>query len=412
MTPQSRRLLDWLAVGLGSLAILLAAPIARLIQAFVSERFGRALIGYAVLAALAAVFFGLVIRLVVRREAGSWPRLAWLTIIAAIFVYFTWTLRSNPEEAIHFLEYGALGFLLFRAWRHSFPNVLVYPAAFLLGCLVGLADEILQWILPNRLWDVRDLELNALAVGLVQLGLALSIKPPGLNRPADIRSGRRISGLMAVLLLVFGLCLSNTPEAVEAYSDLIPALSFLREQEPMRQAAILHQDPQVGRFSSRLTLDWLHKTDLVRSGEFASILRQWGKKDYAAFLRAFPSSGQPFLHEFRVRLFRRDRKEAAAGRTSSVRDRREAILAAVKENMILEKYFGRTLRASGYAWPPEKKNGLESQVDPSRPYRSPVGGSLLTGVSLAAVWAVLGAILLFLLGFNIAWPIIARKRKK
>jgi len=397
---------------LGSLAILLAAPIARLVQASISERFGRGLLGYAVLAALAAVVFSLVIRLYVRREAGSWPRLAWLTVIAAIFVYFTWKLRSNPEEAFHFLEYGALGFLLFRAWRHSFPNVLVYPAAFLLGCLVGLADEILQWALPDRVWDLRDLALNALAVGLVQLGLALSIRPPGLGLPADIRSGRRISALMAVLLLVLGLCLSNTPEAVEAYSDLIPALSFLREQEPMRQAAILHQDPQAGRFSSRLTLDWLHKTDLVRSGEFGSILRQWKNRDYAAFLRAFPSSGEPFLHEFRVRLFRRDRKEAAAGRASSGRNREEALLAAVRENMILEKYFGRTLRASGSTWPPEKKESLESQTDLSRPYNSPVGADFPAGVSTAALWAMLGALLFLLLCFNIAWPNIARRRKK
>jgi len=397
---------------LGSLAILLAAPIARLVQAFISERFGRALIGYAVLAALAAVFFSLVIRLVVRLEAGSWPRLAWLTVIAAIFVYFTWKLRSNPEEAFHFLEYGALSFLLFRALRHSFPNVLIYPAALLLGCLVGLADEILQWALPDRIWDLRDLGLNVLAVGLVQLGLALSIKPPGVSRPADIRSGRRISALLAVLLLVLGLCLSNTPEAVEAFTDLIPALSFLREQEPMRQAAILHQDPQAGRFSSRLTLDWLHKTDLVRSEEFGSILRQWKNRDYAAFLRTFPSSGEPFLHEFRVRLFRRDRKKAAAGRASSAPDRRQALLAAVKENMILEKYFGRTLRASGYTWPPEKKKSLESQTDLSRPYNSPVGADFPAGVSTAALWAMLGALLFLLLCFNIAWPNIARRRKK
>jgi len=381
---------------------------ARLVQAAISRRYGRGLFGYAVLAALAAVFFSLAIRLIVRPGAGSWARLAWLTAIAGIFIYFTWKLRPNPEEAFHFLEYGALSFLLFRALRHSFPNVLVYPAALLLGCLVGLADEILQWALPDRIWDLRDLGLNALAVGLVQLGLALSIKPPGVSRPADIHSGRGISALMAVLLLVLGLCLSNTPEAVEAYTNLIPALSFLRGQEPMREVSILHQDPQAGRFHSRLILDWLHKTDLVRSGELGSILRQWKNREYAAFLRAYPSSGEPFLHEFRVRVFRRGRKETAVGRASSARDRQEALLAAVKENMILEKYFGRTLRASGYAWPPEKKKSLESQTNLSRPYTSPVGADFLAGVSPAALWAVLGAILLVLLGLNIAWPIINR----
>ncbi len=410
MTPWKRRLLDWLAVALCGLVILLAAPLARIVQEFISRQVGRTSIGFFVLAVLAFVLVAVAVRLFHRPGRRPLARLIGMAAVAGVFIFFTLKLWPNPEEAVHFLEYGILGFLLFRALRHSFPNVLVYPSAFLAGALVGLADETLQWVLPGRVWDFRDLGFNALAAGLVQIGLAMSIKPAGLDRPADVRSLRRVSGLAAVLLLALGLCLSNTPEAVQAATNLIPALSFLREEEPMRQVSLLHQDPQAGRFSSQLTLDWLYKTDLVRSTEYGDILRQWKTKDYSAFLRAFPSWREPFLHEFRVRVFRRDRKDAAAGRASSVRERGEALLAAVRENMLLEKYFGRTLDASGYAWPPAKRKELESQTDPARPYTSPVGTGFLSGVSAVEAWAALAVLVLILLSLNIVWPIIIRTR--
>jgi hypothetical protein len=92
-----------------------------------------------------------------------------------------WWLRGNPVEQVHLLEYGLLGFLGLRAardggfparWRLSFWGAAV-P-------LAGLADELIQGLLPNRVFDWRDVAVNAVS-GL--LGMAVAASLPRFDPP-------------------------------------------------------------------------------------------------------------------------------------------------------------------------------------------------------------------------------------
>ena len=62
-------------------------------------------------------------------------------------------------ERIHFVEYAVLGLLFSRA-----VNVWALSGIIYTGCLVtliGSVDEIIQWFLPNRVGDIRDVFMNS-----------------------------------------------------------------------------------------------------------------------------------------------------------------------------------------------------------------------------------------------------------
>lgn len=81
-----------------------------------------------------------------------------------------------PEERLHFLTYGLLGWLI--CWSvegmEKNENSLWSKTGSLLPCLLvwlaGGIDELIQWWLPVRVFDVRDIIFNGVA-GM--LGIAI-----------------------------------------------------------------------------------------------------------------------------------------------------------------------------------------------------------------------------------------------
>ena len=62
-------------------------------------------------------------------------------------------------ERIHFIEYAVLGLLISRAVNVRTLHGIIYT-----GCLItliGAVDEIIQWFLPNRVGDMRDVFMNS-----------------------------------------------------------------------------------------------------------------------------------------------------------------------------------------------------------------------------------------------------------
>ena len=69
--------------------------------------------------------------------------------IATVFIVYTIQLRGNPEEAVHFVQYGVLGILVYRALTHRITDYGIYFVALLLTITVGILDEALQWLTPE-----------------------------------------------------------------------------------------------------------------------------------------------------------------------------------------------------------------------------------------------------------------------
>ena len=141
--PRERPWVSWLYVVIWSLLIYVTIPLARVIQEFVAERWGRDLFAYVVLAAIAIALIAVCYH-VIRYRATSRGSYWWLLAVAAIFVGYTMKLgERNPEEAIHFIQYGVLGVLVYRALTHRLQDSSIYVAAAVICAMIGTIDELI-----------------------------------------------------------------------------------------------------------------------------------------------------------------------------------------------------------------------------------------------------------------------------
>ena len=62
-------------------------------------------------------------------------------------------------ERIHFIEYAVLGLLISLAVDVRTFHRIIYSGCWI--TLIGAIDEIIQWFLPNRVGDMRDVFMNS-----------------------------------------------------------------------------------------------------------------------------------------------------------------------------------------------------------------------------------------------------------
>jgi len=80
-----------------------------------------------------------------------------LFINFSFFNSFLTTRIEKPAERIHFLEYGILGVLIFKATgKGTKQNIF----AIILLVIIAVIDELIQYVLPNRVGDIRDIVMN------------------------------------------------------------------------------------------------------------------------------------------------------------------------------------------------------------------------------------------------------------
>lgn len=398
--PNRRCWLSWLEVVLCALAIFFTVPLARSITNFVSVHIGRAFFGFAVLLAAGATFIGIFYLLYVRLKIRTVNNYIWLTLVSGAYVYFTLKLWKSPEEAVHFIEYGILGFLLFFAFRHHIDDKGIYLVAFLAGSLVGIFDEIIQWIVPDRYWDFRDVGLNALSSGLCQILLWKGIRPKLPSKKIRPKSIKIISTFLAANLILIGLCFSNRSARVHNYAEIFPFLSGLKKQEAMSELRYTHKNPEIGAFFSRITLKELEQIDNQKFKEFGSFLRDWKDRGYAEFLQVVPGYTNPFLHEIRVHIFRRNKKYESAMAATDPSEKEENFFIAFKENLILEKYFRKTLLSSPYKWEKAKLDRFMAMIDTTAFYKSPVSKPRFIVINEVMMWVIILCVLIFLFVLN------------
>lgn len=205
--PQEKEAVSWTWTGAWLAFVYLTIPFARSIQKVVYERAHKGLFLWMTLLVFAAAG-GWIIRVLVRKQWKARPsQMVALAGIGAGMAAMAWSLRTHPEEAIHLVQYGVLGLLLFRALSHRLRDPSVYVVAFLIGAAAGIGDELIQWAVPQRVFDFRDIGINVLAVALMQVALASGIRPAFIRRPWS-RAGVRLAFRLVLLnLLLMLVCL-------------------------------------------------------------------------------------------------------------------------------------------------------------------------------------------------------------
>lgn len=387
--PREKSWLSWVWVILWSAAILGFAPYVRIITNPVEQSLGRAaftwaVIAVAVLAALSAL------RWLLRRGRLTPISVTVLVLVAGWIAWRSVTLRI---EAVHYVQYGLLSLLFYRAFVHRVRDGAVYLMATIAGTMVGLLDETVQWLASDRVFALSDVWLNFTATALIQLALAFGIRP-GLVRLRPSRWGlARTCRLAAALSVMLLLAFANTPRIIAWYGG--------PTDQVMVEYGHLLGRPGETVFRSRLTEEALLNETATRAEEAAKALDLYGDEEsYADFLRLYTSWYDPMLHEARVHLFRRDRYLTRAPDVEDPEYKLHHWATAHLENRILEEWFGPVLAASSHRWPDGKAEDVARRaehvwlddswvsrhlVTTIRPWQATLGlGLLATGLLFAA----------------------------
>ncbi len=83
-----------------------------------------------------------------------------LSILMLSILFFIIMRMNLPAERMHFLQYGVLGYLIAWAVRPRFSGIGGFALIILLGATIGLGDELIQWVLPRRVFDWWDVSYN------------------------------------------------------------------------------------------------------------------------------------------------------------------------------------------------------------------------------------------------------------
>jgi VanZ family protein len=193
-----------LAIGV-SAAVVLSAPFLGQLRSYLRAAFPGhfvTIVGASIALAIAAAFALALARI---RHARA---IRYAAIAASVAVAIAYTLATQtgiPEvdvvERVHFIEYGAIALLFYRAFR-PLGDVATFVVPLIAGFIVGTFDEWLQWFIPNRVGEARDVFLNLIAIAC-GLAFGVALEPPAAFRFRLLPRSRRIvtiAGVVAVLV--------------------------------------------------------------------------------------------------------------------------------------------------------------------------------------------------------------------
>jgi len=385
-----------------ALFIFITIPYVRSLQRFVYDYYGKSAFGYLVLAGIVLCIAGGVWYLIKSTGRGvTVKNYVWLVGVGCLYIYLTLRLWRCPEEAIHFLEYGLLSFLFYRALCHHVRDVTIYWTVSFIVLFVGTVDEVIQWIVPSRVGSFRDIWINFLAGGLFQVGLWKGIRPEIISETIRPRSVKILSGVVAGCLVLLGVCASLTPPRVDWIAGRSPSLSYLRDKHHMiSEYGYRHKDREAGIFYSRFTKKELLAIDHDKQQAYSRILDEHAGTPYNSFLKTYNPLTSPFLYEMRIHLFRRD-QHTLRGNQAQGSKRAGHYTIAYRENLLLETYFGETLRRTVYRWPDSIKKQIKKLADINRLYESPVSSDLFTLFTERGLWTGIVLSVCVILGTNI-----------
>jgi hypothetical protein len=112
-----------------------------------------------------------------KRRPGR--REAWVGVgVIAVYGMVVVRMGIGPEERTHLFEYGLLAVLVHQALTERAGNGRRVPAPAVIAVavtgLLGWLDEGIQALLPNRVYDIRDVGVNALA-GLMAIVASVAL---------------------------------------------------------------------------------------------------------------------------------------------------------------------------------------------------------------------------------------------
>ena len=255
--------------------VVLSAPFIRDIRNFIKTTFPGQYVKF-VAVAISVIICGAVVMAVVR--IGNRRMFRYGMIAAALAlgtVYALWNAQGVVEvdtvERFHFVEYGLVALLFYRAFRPAADlSLILLPVV--AGLIVGTFEEWLQWFIPGRVGDMRDVFLNLAAI---VCGLLFSIGVDPAERFAwSLRrsSRRRVAVVGAAAVIVFAAFVHSVHLGREVHDvdggrfrsryDSASLLTLARDRgERWRSVPPLKTPPSLSREDQYLSEGLLHVTE-------------------------------------------------------------------------------------------------------------------------------------------------------
>jgi VanZ family protein len=310
-----------------SLLLVLSAPFVGQIRGEIRRAFPGQFVpiigGLVAIAVLLAIVAAM--RKIRDRKPQRYGMIALAIVIAA--GYASVNAGDNPEsnvvELFHFVQYGLIALLFYRAWQPA-GDLSIVLFTLCSGLIVGIVEEWFQWFIPNRVGEMKDVFLNLAAISTGLL-FAAAADPPDRWRAALAPSARREAALMTAVTL-------------GAFAVFLQIVHLGHHVE----------DAEIGAFDSRWSAERLL---VLQSDKHA----QWTAAPPPVTLVRLSREDQ-FLTEG-IQHVRERNKLWNAGN----------IRGAWLENRILEKYYEPVLdtpthEGPGHRWPPEQRADAESRA--------------------------------------------------
>lgn len=190
-----------------TLGFLASLPFMRLGWDLARERGGRAFADAIPLAAALVLVAAVVWRLAARwRQTRPSAYLFLAGICAASALLF----RSLPDPImrIHVAQYSLLSVLVFWSMLGEREGRIFCVWAALAASALGYADELVQGLIPSRIYDLQDVLLNAASAFLGQAVVLLVLRPwagRGGGHPGAPRRRAVLPGIACAILLVLAI---------------------------------------------------------------------------------------------------------------------------------------------------------------------------------------------------------------
>jgi hypothetical protein len=316
--------LRFLSAAVVSAAVVLSAPFMGLIRASLRTAFPGEFVAIVQGGVAGAIAVAVLIALarIRDRRAVRYGALAAALMLGGAYnlVLTTGIPETDAVERVHFVEYGLIALLFYRAWRpRGDASMFILPL--FAGVIVGTFEEWFQWFIPVRVGELRDVGLNLVAVSC---GLLFSA---GINPPDSFTRSLRPGSLTRI-----GVLASAALVVVAAFVHAVHLGHVVSRAD-------------VGSFKSRYRQDELDALGKARAA-------QWRHHPPLTFRRL--SREDQYMDEG---LWHVRRRNEAWMETDHV--------SAWNENRILEVFFQPVLdtpsyvSATGHRWHPDQRAAAE-----------------------------------------------------
>lgn len=121
-----------------------------------------------------------------------------LLVPCAIIVWVFISTEPNPNKYIHIPEYIIMTWLLFEVLALDYKDKGIFVLVFICAALLGIVDEMMQGIIPNRYYGWQDMIMNSAAALMGIFTLAGLRKAPtgGWSWTGGLKQFKPVLGVM------------------------------------------------------------------------------------------------------------------------------------------------------------------------------------------------------------------------